>query len=102
MKNVSQFKKRLVVGQKLHGIRFGQWGRILERNLPDTDIGIRPITVVQSNSFSLETMVDGEKTSAWCEIPKASQCEFPDENTIIIYWGEGKNRSKILQYTFVD
>ena len=102
MKNVAQFKKRLVVGQKLHCIRFATSGKN-QMTVPDTDLGIRPLSIVQSNSFALETTKEnGEKTNSWCEIPKASQCEFPNENTIIIYWGEGANRSKILQYTFVD
>ena len=102
MKNVAQFKKRLVVGQKLHCIRFSTVG-FNGVQIPDTDLGIRPLSIVQSNSFALETTKEnGEKSSSWCDIPKASQCEFVNENTIIIYWGEGTNRSKILQYTFVD
>lgn len=89
MKNLSQFKKRLKVGIELETIhaKFGHKG-------------IRRVSIVQSNMFALETMVEGEKVDSWCQYPKAKEIEFEGENTAIIYWGEGENRQKILTYIF--
>jgi hypothetical protein len=90
MKNLSQFKKRLQVGQVLETIhsKFGSYGE-------------RPVSIVQSNSFALKTTkTNGEITDSWCEFPKASNIEFPNENTAVIYWGEGDKREQILTYIF--
>lgn len=90
MKNLTQFKKRLVVGQILETIhaKFGSYGE-------------RPVSIVQSNAFALKTIrANGEVIDSWCDYPKAKDIEFPNENTAVIYWGEGDKREKILTYIF--
>jgi hypothetical protein len=96
MNNLSQFKKRLKVGVKLETThtKLGSFG-------------VRPVSIVQSNSFALTTvknLPDGgtETVNSWCQYPKASDIEFPDADTANIYWGEGERREHILTYKFVD
>lgn len=90
MENLSQFKKRLTVGTQLETIhaRLGSFG-------------VRKISIVQSNSFALETLREGKQVNSWCEYPKAKDFEIIDENTAAIYWGEDAKREKILTYKFI-
>lgn len=90
MKNLAEFKRRLQVGQLVHTF-----------NHNTGDMGIRPVSIVQSNSFAFKTTKpDGKIVDSWCEYPKAKDFEIVDENTASIYWGEGPRREKILTYTF--
>lgn len=88
MKTVSDFKKRLVPGVKIHCIYHqksagrDENGRII---LVDEDRGIRPINIVQSNAFTLlTTQSDGKIVDSWCYYPKAKEARIIDENTIQI------------------
>lgn len=99
MKTLSDFKKRLKIGVLLETTH-SHLG----------SFGIRPVSIVQSNSFALTTtkygdneteILDGPKNS-WCQFPKAKDFEVIDQDTVAIYWGEGKTREKILTYKFVD
>lgn len=90
MQNLAQFKKRLQIGANVETIH-AHLG----------SLGIRKISKVQSNSFALETIRNGENVDSWCEYPKAKDFEIIDENTAAIYWGENEKREKILTYKFV-
>lgn len=92
MKNLSDFKKRLQVGTKLE-----TYNHHLK-----SSFGIRKISVVQTNSFALDTIRNGETVQSWCEYPKASDFEIIDNNTALIYWGSGDKREPILTYKFID
>ena len=93
--NVSQFKKALkdalVNKQDIHTLntRFG-------------DMGIRKLSIVQSNSFAFSTMKEGKMTDSWCEFEKAANYEFDGSNIVKIFWGEGEKREHILTYTFLS
>jgi hypothetical protein len=90
MKNLADFKRRLKLGCKIETThaRMGS-------------LGIREVSIVQSNSFALKTQRDGKAIDSWCEYPKAKDIEFLDENTAVIYWGEGERREQILTYKFI-
>jgi hypothetical protein len=92
MKTLSDFKKRLQVGTKLE---------TYNHNLK-TSFGTRTISIVQTNSFALDTLRNGEIVKSYCEYPKASDFEILDNNTALIYWGSGDKREPILTYTFLD
>lgn len=92
MKTLADFKRRLKVGTKIETI-----------NHRHGSFGVRPVSIVQSNSFALKTTrTNGELVDSWCEYPKAKDIEVTDENTVIIYWGDGDKREAILTYKFVD
>jgi hypothetical protein len=92
MRNLSDFKKRLQVGTKLE---------TYNHNLK-ASFGVRSISIVQTNSFALDTIRNGETVKSWCEYPKASEFEIIDNNTALIYWGTGEKRQSILTYKFID
>lgn len=91
MRNLSDFKKRLKLGVELEMVH-AKLG----------SLGIRPISIVQSNSFALATKKADGIVNSWCEFPKASNFEVSDSNTAKIFWGEGVNRQHILTYTFIN
>jgi hypothetical protein len=88
MKTITEFKNRLHKGVRLHTI-YHQFaiGRDNEGNLifADQDRGVREVNIVQSNAFTLLTEHEGKTIDAWLYYPKASECTFPDKNTITIY-----------------
>jgi hypothetical protein len=89
MKTLQDFKKAIQIGKEIETIhaRLGSFGK-------------RKISIVQSNSFALETVRNGETVNSWCQYPKAKDIEFKNENTAVIYWGEGEKREQILTYIF--
>lgn len=99
MKNLSDFKKRLKVGQKIETThaKLGSFG-------------IRPVSKIQSNSFALLTEnygtdgkpISGGPKDSWCSFPKAKDFKIIDKDTAAIYCGEGNMREKILTYKFLD
>lgn len=101
IKNLSEFKKAIKVGVMLHCF-----------NHPSNkDMGIRPVSIVQSNSFALATKkieTSGpdrgiEKTiNSWCKFEKSGNYLFDGSNTVKIFWGEGEKRELCLTYTFID
>ena len=92
MKNLSDFKKRLQVGTKLE---------TYNHNLK-TSFGVREISIVQTNSFALDTLRNGETVQSWCEYPKASNFEIINKNEALIFWGQGEKREPILTYKFIN
>jgi hypothetical protein len=106
MKTVAEFKRLLSVGVKLHTIHHKTFMGRDEKNNPiygDKDLGTREVSIVQSNSFALKTThSDGKVVDSWCSYPKASECSFPDPNTItILDWDTDTTKSKVLTYKFV-
>ena len=89
MKTLADFKRALQVGRTVETIhaKFGSFGK-------------RQISKVQSNAFALKTERAGKTVDSWCEFPTAKDIEFPNENTAVIYWGEGTGREQILTYIF--
>ena len=110
MKSLSDFKKRLKIGVKIHTIwHTASDGRDENGVLKfkDEDRGTREVSIVQTNSFALKTLKktpipskgmtrqpDGtnvynefeEKlTDSWCQYPKASEVKIIDEDTIQIF-----------------
>ncbi len=90
MKTLADFKRRLTVGTQVE-----------TNHLKLGSFGIRPISIVQSNSFAFKTTRDGRLVDSWCEYPKAKDIEFIDKDTVRIYWGEGDKREPILEYKFI-
>lgn len=86
MKTLADFKRRLKVGV------------LLETESRYGHLGVRPISVVQSNAFALKTInKEGKESDSWCQFPKASDFEIEDENTVLIL----QNGNPVLRYTFV-
>ncbi len=91
MTTLADFKRRIKKGVKLHTI-----------NHNNGDMGIREISIVQTNSFALKTTrPSGEIVDSWSEFPKAKNFEVVNENEVNIFWGENEKREKILTYKFV-
>ncbi len=108
MKNLSDFKKRLKIGQKLQAVNHLTFaGRNTETGEPiyqDKDLGVREISIVQSNSFALKTIKqDGSTVDSWCPYPKAKECVFNNENSITILEEQRSGALiPVLTYTFVE
>ena len=88
MRNLADFKRRIVKGAKLHCI-FHQKSSGRDENgkiiLVNKDRGIREVNIVQSNAFTLLTkMSDGKTIDSWCYYLKASEVRFIDQDTIQI------------------
>jgi hypothetical protein len=93
--NLSQFKAALKAAllnkQDIHTL-----------NANTGDMGIRKLSIVQSNSFAFATTKnDGEIVNSWCQYEKAGNYEFNNSNVVKIFCGEGANRRLILTYTFL-
>lgn len=107
MKTLADFKKRLIVGQKLQTTHHLTFAGRNEQNQPiftNKDLGVRPVSIVQSNSFALKTVnKDGKEVDSWCSYPKAKECVFKDDNTLTIL--EEQRNGKlipVLTYQFID
>ena len=85
MKTLSDFKRKIQTGVKVHTVWYNKGQAI--------DKGIREVKTVQSNSFSLLT---GENES-WLEFPKAKDITIINKDTINIY----QQGNLTIIYTFV-
>ena len=92
MKNLSDFKKRLQVGTRLETYNHKM----------KTSFGVREISIVQTNAFALDTLINGETVKSWCGYPMASDFEIINESEVLIYWGQGEKREPILTYKFIN
>lgn len=101
MKTIADFKRRVVVGAKVHAIFHKEYNGRDEKGMPlfkDRDMGVREISVVQSNSFALKTTrTDGKVVDSWCSFPKKDQVVFNGGDCISIL---EEDNSKVLTYTF--
>lgn len=107
MKNLADFKRALIIGTKVQTTFHLDFKGRNEDGTPiygDKDRGIRPVSIVQSNSVAFEqVLTDGKKQDQWLQWPKASDCEFTGDNTVVIYETsrEGK-KVKVLTYKIVE
>ena len=96
MKTISDFKKRLRVGVKLHTVYHQSTNGTRDEKgqlvLHNEDKGIREISIVQSNSFALKTeKKDGTFNDSWCSYPKSKEIVFIDENTVQLLCEDFRN-----------
>ena len=110
IKSVADIKREIKVGVKLACIYHHEFaGRDAEMNVlyKDKDMGIREISVVQSNSFAFKNIkADGTVSNSWCNFPKASEVVYYGNNSFTILDEDYRVRDKklmipILTYTFV-
>ena len=109
--SLAEFKRKLKVGVKLHAIRHTEFagreenGRVIYK---DQDLGVRPVSIVQTNSFAMKTVKsDGEEVDSWCGYPKASECIVTGNKLVILEEDmRGPEPTKelipVLTYEFVD
>jgi hypothetical protein len=91
MKTLADFKRKIKEGVQLETFN----------HYLNASFGTRKVSIVQSNSFALETIKEGEKVDSWFEYPKAKDIEFIDSNTACIFWELRGQRAKVLTYKFV-
>jgi len=112
MKTVADFKRKLKLGVNVHTIYHLAFDGRDESGVvkyKDEDRGVREVSIVQSNSFALNTTkTDGTTQDSWCNYPKASQVKFTGENTVTILEPDYRDRANpnpplipVLTYTFV-
>lgn len=91
MKNLSDFKKRLKTGIRLHTLnhRYG-------------DMGIREVSIVQTNSFALKTIRDDKEIDSWSLFPSAKNFKIETQNSVTFFEEVEGQSEPILTYTFVD
>jgi hypothetical protein len=86
-KTVSEFKSVLAIGDKLHTIyHLDHIGRDEKGNViyGDKDMGVREVSIKQTNSFALKTFKpNGSYSDSWCDFPRASMSVVKD-NTITL------------------
>jgi hypothetical protein len=103
--SISGFKRNLGVGKKLHAVNHRSYGgRYADGSIiyEDKDMGVRAVSIVQSNSFALKTKrTDGTEVDSWCAYPKASECIIRDNSLVILEEDNGK-MVPVLTYRFVD
>lgn len=104
MKTLADIKRRIKVGAKMHTIYHkhimgrDESGRAIYK---DKDMGVREVTIKQSNQFALATtkMGTNEIVNSWLAYPRASQVKIVDENTFTVL---DEVDSPTLTYKFVD
>lgn len=102
MKTISDFKRRLAVGVKLHAVHHQTFDyRDSEGNVhyKDHDMGIRKVSKVMSTQFALNT--NGK--DSYCNYPTTKEVINITENSITIGWPNRDNTGyePILTYTFI-
>ena len=101
--NISQFKKALKPGLKM-GCRLIYYNQNPENKelLPVVEERpIREIGRVQSNCFTLKTLIKGEWVESYCNFPKATEC-IVRNNTLIIYEELVGRQLPVLEYWFEE
>lgn len=76
MKTIADIKRAMILGSQWHCIHHG-----FSPNWTETDMGIRPISIVQSNSVAFKT---SKGTDSWIQFPKKAQVIFHNENSFSI------------------
>lgn len=109
MKTVADFKRRIVKGVRIHTI-YHQASKGRDANgvimLGDEDRGIRPVNIVQTNSFTLMTEKEGKQVDSWMNYPKAKEVIFSNSNSVQILTPDFRERNSeklipCVTYTFV-
>jgi hypothetical protein len=94
-KSISEFKKNLAVGDSVH----------CYNHIQKKDMGIRKVSIVQTNSFALATPQAGsnEVKDSWCDYPKASMVKIEDNVlTVLIKTNPSGELIPALSYKFVE
>lgn len=81
---IAEFKRKLIAAKdsgkpvkvQLYCIKGnGEW-------ILSMDFGPRKVSVIQSNSYALETIKDGKATNSWAEWPKSGGVELLQDGKI--------------------
>lgn len=93
MKNLSDFKKALTLGSNWDTIHHQSIFVGRDENdkcvYKPKSLGVRAVSIVQSNSVAfLTTKTDGTTSDSWLAWPKAKDCKFPNEDTVEVYEGD--------------
>ena len=107
MKTIADFKRALQIGKKVHAINHMTFaGRDEKANAvyTDKDLGVREVSIVQSNSFAFKTVrATGEVVNSWCNYPKSKEIVYNHEKSITIFEEQRNGKMiPILTYTFID
>ena len=87
MKTLSDFKKACKIGTLIHGQHHGN------AICNPYDMGIRAISIVQSNSIAFATLQqDGKMVDSWISFPKASECTIKGDTINIFCLVNGAKR----------
>ena len=104
MKTIADFKRRIVSGAMVHGIRY-TYPNGLDAEPVSNDLGTRPVSIVQTNSFAFKTTRsdNGKVVDSWCSCPKKDFAIFyPDDPNKITILEEMRGTVKpILTYKFI-
>jgi uncharacterized protein YaiE (UPF0345 family) len=109
MKTIADFKRRLAVGVKVHTTYHQESagrdavGMII---FQDKDMGIRPISIVQSTQFALKTKYnETEFRDSWMQYPKKEEFKILSENRVQILMQDFRKKEKslipVVTYTFI-
>ena len=105
MKSVAEFKRNLKVGLEFKTIHHMNFAGRNEDGTPiynDKDLGIRKVSIVQSNSFALATQrTTGEVVDSWCMYPKASESVFDGDTLTILEEQRDGGMKPVLSYTLI-
>lgn len=104
MKTIADFKRAMVLGTLVHcTFHCARKGRDPETGqviYGDEDKGIRPVSIVQSNSFALKTTkTDGTIVDSWCQWPKRDDVQFLNDGSVVIFEHD-RDRGRIPVLTY--
>lgn len=111
MKTLADFKRRIQLGVKLHGIFHRKFKEHDPENplrivYCDEDKGIREVSIVQSNAFALKTPSTGQTApfvNSWMHYPPAKMFKVIDDNTIQFMEPDVENKLiPFITYKFVN
>ena len=96
MKNLTDFKRRIKPGVKIHTVFHSMAG--------DMDRGIRPVTIVKTQNFALKTEQEDKTIDSWVNFPKSNDFKIVDCNTVQILQINPitKHTQPILTYKFIE
>ena len=96
IKNLSQFKKALVIGSKWHCFHYG-----FSSEHEAKDMGIRPVSIKQTNSVAFKTIrTDGTECDSWHGFGKASQYTFENGKVQVLNKCAGNNKV-LMEYELI-
>lgn len=88
IKTLADFKKAIELGIKVHCTRHNVFaGRDEKNNIlyKDEDLGIREISIKQTNAFALKTTrSDNTVVDSWCHYPKASNVKIENNKVVML------------------
>lgn len=93
MKTIADLKRKMTLGSKWHCIHHG-----FAPNWTQNDMGIRPISIVQSNSIAFRTQ---RGTDSWISWPKKNQVIFHSDKSFSVI-DPSFGLKPLLTYTLVE